>query len=111
MGSGQQELPLDNGNSPFQLIVLHGLHLVCGVGASHVHLQRRHLHQLVAMVEAGGEDVKNGRPGRDELLQALCQEGRPVDGRQEDGLDLVEAELVWRLVGFYEELQINVTQS
>lgn len=52
------------------------------------------------MVEARRQDVKYGRARVDELLQAFPQEGGPINGRQENGLHLVETELIRGLVGF-----------
>lgn len=53
------------------------------------------------MVEEGVQDVIDGRLGEYELLEVLRVEGMAVDvdGRQEDALHLVIAELVRRLVG------------
>ena len=44
------------------------------------------------MVEEGRQDVKDGGPGVDELLQFVSLEGEARDGRQEHRLHLAERE-------------------
>ena len=54
--------------------MLHALHVVGRVRSPYVHFQRRHLHQLVPVVEARWKDIEDGRAGSDELLQVLGME-------------------------------------
>ncbi len=57
------------------------------------------------MVEERGENVEERSPRLDQLLQPLSLKGGPIDGRQEDGLHLVVAELVGGQVGRYQCLE------
>ena len=63
------------------------------------HLQSSHSHQAVLVVEEGWQDVEDGGPGLDQLLQLLCLEGDARDGREEHRLHLVVAQLIGGLVG------------
>ena len=56
------------------------------------------------MIKARRKDIKNSRPRFNNVLEFFREEGCSVDGREEDGLHLVVAQLKGRLVCHDEDL-------
>ena len=91
-------MPLNDGDSPFELIVLGREHIVSSVRATNIDLQRSHLDQFVAMVETRWQDVENGHTRFYELFKSFSEEGCTVNGREKDGLYLIVAKFKGRLM-------------
>ena len=106
MGRGQQEHEFYHTEVLAKLMMLETAEVICDVCTTHVHLQGGHTHQLVGMVEEIVKDIVDWCLWHDQLLEILGTEivAVHIDGREEDFLYLVVAELVSRLVSSDEDL-------